>query len=111
MAATGEVKLLDMLLVIFFTLGMFAAAKLIAEHLRGYQREVKATDFYTVSFIALLLLCALLHRFGINVMYSAFLVGYIVKAVSYYFLIKSFKLGKGYGKINLGDENGWQISM
>ena len=38
MAATGEVKLLDMLLVIFFTLGMFAAAKLIAEHLRGYQR-------------------------------------------------------------------------
>ncbi|MCI9186394.1 MAG: cation:proton antiporter [Oscillospiraceae bacterium] len=82
MAATGEVKLLDMLLVIFFTLGMFAAAKLIAEHLRGYQREVKATDFYTVSFIALLLLCALLHRFGINVMYSAFLVGYIVKAVS-----------------------------
>ena len=26
-------------------------------------------------------------------------------------LIKSFKLGKGYGKINLGDENGWQISI
>lgn len=29
----------------------------------------------------------------------------------YYFLIKSFKLGKGYGKINLGDENGRQISI
>ncbi len=31
--------------------------------------------------------------------------------VLYYFLIKSFKLGGGYGKINLGDENGWQISI
>ena len=37
---------------------------------------------FNLGFIALLLLCALLHRFGINVMYSAFLVGYIVKAVS-----------------------------
>lgn len=83
MAVTGDVKLLDMLLVILFTLGMFAAAKLIAEHLHsGYRRSVKATDFYTVSFVALLLLCAVLHRFGINIMYSAFLVGYIVKAVS-----------------------------
>ena len=42
-----------MLLVILFTLGMFAAAKLIAEHLHsGYRRSVKATDFYTVSFVA-----------------------------------------------------------
>ena len=29
----------------------------------------------------------------------------------YCFLIESFKIGKGYGKINLGDENGRQISI
>lgn len=83
MASTGEINLPDMLLVIVFTLGMFVAAKLVTDHLNGgYQRRIKATDFYTVCFIALLLLCAVLYRFGINIMYSAFLTGYIVKAVS-----------------------------
>lgn len=83
MAATGEIKLLDMLLVIAFTLGMFIAAKVIVEHMHsGYRRRIKAIDFYTISFIALLLLCAVFHHYGINIMYSAFLIGYIVKAVS-----------------------------
>ena len=83
MATTGEVNLPDMLLVIAFTLGMFVAAKLAADHLhRGYRNRVKATDFYTVSFIALLLFSAVLYMTGINIMYSAFLTGYIVKALS-----------------------------
>ena len=38
-------------------------------------------DFYSVSFIVLLLVCALLYIAGINIMYSAFLVGYVLKAV------------------------------
>ena len=83
MATTGEVNLPDMLLVIAFTLGMFVAAKLAADRLhRGYRKKIKATDFYTVSFIALLLFCAALYQVGINIMYSAFLTGYLVKAVS-----------------------------
>ena len=83
MATTGEVNLPDMLLVIVFTLGMFVIAKLTADHLhRGYRGRVKATDFYTVSFIALLLFSAALYGVGINIMYSAFLTGYIVKAIS-----------------------------
>ena len=83
MATTGEVNLPDMLLVIVFTLGMFVIAKLTADHLhRGYRGKVKATDFYTVSFIALLLFSAALYGVGINIMYSAFLTGYIVKAIS-----------------------------
>jgi len=82
-ASAGEIGLADMLLVIAFTLGMFIAAKLVTDHLNsGYRRTVKATDFYTICFISLLLLCAVLYRFGINIMYSAFLTGYIVKAVS-----------------------------
>ena len=83
MATSGEIDLLDMLLVIIFTLGMFLAAKLVSDHLRsGYRRTIKATDFYTISFIALLLISAILYHFGINIMYSAFLTGYIIKAVS-----------------------------
>lgn len=83
MATTGEVNLPDMVLVIVFTLGMFVAAKLAADHLhQGYRNKVKTTDFYTVSFIALLLCSAVLYRVGINIMYSAFLTGYIVKALS-----------------------------
>jgi len=81
-ATTGEIRLAHMLLVVVFTLGMFAAARWAAEKLQGYKRETKATDFYTVSFISLLAVCAVLGYVGINIMYSAFLVGYIVKAVS-----------------------------
>ena len=83
MATTGEVKLADMILVIIFTLGMFVVAKMIADHFhKGYKKQIKATDFYSVSFIVLLLACAVLCYFSINIMYSAFLVGYIVRAVS-----------------------------
>lgn len=83
MASTGTVNLLDMLLVIAFTLGMFVVAKLASDHIRrGYGKSLRARDFYTVSFIALLAVSAVLYRFGINLMYSAFLIGYIVKAVS-----------------------------
>lgn len=83
MATAGEVNLSDMLLVIVFTLGMFVIVKLLTDRLsRGYRKKVKATDFYTISFIALLLFSALLYLTGINIMYSAFLIGYIVKAVS-----------------------------
>lgn len=83
MATSGEIDLLDMLLVIIFTLGMFLVAKLVSDHLHsGYHQAIKATDFYTISFIALLLISAILYHFGINIMYSAFLTGYIIKAVS-----------------------------
>jgi len=81
-ASTGELRLLHMLFVAAATIGMFAAVKLVAEKLQGYRRETKATDFYTVSFIVLLSVCAALGYVGINIMYSAFLVGYVVKAVS-----------------------------
>ena len=55
---------------------------MLTDRVQGYARVVKATDFYTISFIALLLVCALLHKLGINIMYSAFLVGYALKSIS-----------------------------
>lgn len=83
MASAGTIDLMDMFLVIIFTLGMFVIAKLASDQIRrGYGKVPHATDFYTISFIALLAVSAVLYRFGINLMYSAFLIGYIVKAVS-----------------------------
>lgn len=83
MTSAGTVNLADMLLVIAFTLGMFIIAKLVGDRIhRGYGKAPRATDFYTVSFIALLSVSAVLDHFGINPMYSAFLIGYLVRAVS-----------------------------
>lgn len=84
MATTGEIKPADMLLVAVLTLGMFAAVKLLTDrlHIKKRRKEISAADYYTVSFIALLVVSAVLHHFGINIMYSAFLVGYVVKSVS-----------------------------
>lgn len=79
-ASTGEVKLVEMLIVVAITLGMFAIVKIISDHARVWKRELKPVDFYTSSFIILLLVAALLYKVGINIMYSSFLVGYMVKA-------------------------------
>lgn len=77
----GELKLFDMVLVVVITLGLFGAVKLISDYVHVCKREIKTIDFYSVSFVSLLLICAGLYVFGINIMYAAFLVGYVVKAV------------------------------
>lgn len=79
-ATTGEIKLLDMILVVILTLGLFVVIKVISDHAKTISRKVKAIHFYTISFIVLLFTCALLSLIGINIMYAAFLVGYVVKA-------------------------------
>lgn len=81
-ASTGEVKLGDMFIVVLFTLGMFAVAKLLTERLIKLLGKIRTTDFLTLSFVLLLLATGLLYILGINLMYSAFLVGYIVKVFS-----------------------------
>lgn len=80
-AVTGEVKFVEMFLVVIFTIGMFAGAKLVTDKVNGIKRKTKTTDFYTISFILLLFMTGILYLAGINIMYSAFLVGYIVRAV------------------------------
>lgn len=79
-ATTGEVKLFDMIVVVVLTLGMFVAVKLVSDKITGIKREIGAIEFYSISIVAVLLVCALLYMVGINIMYSAFLVGYVVKA-------------------------------
>ena len=80
-ATTGEVKFLEMLVVVVVTLGLFIAVKVISDHTKARKRQLKPIHFYSISFTVLLFVCGVLSFFGINIMYSAFLVGYVLKAV------------------------------
>lgn len=79
-ASTGELKIPDMLLVVVFTLGLFMIAKLISDHMHTRDIDMKTITFYSLSFVLLLLVCAGLYMVGINIMYAAFLVGYVVRS-------------------------------
>ena len=79
-ASTGEIKLLEMIIVVILTIGMFFVAKVISDKINGFRKEISATGFYSICITVVLIVCALLYVFGINIMYSAFLVGYMVKA-------------------------------
>ncbi len=79
-ATTGDVKLVEMIVVVLITLGLFVVVKLVSDHAKVISRRLRPITFYSVSFVALLAVCALLSMVGINIMYAAFLVGYVVKA-------------------------------
>ncbi len=79
-ATKGEIKIPDMIVVVSFTLGLFVVAKIISDHVSAKEIQIKAITFYSLSFVILLLVCAGLYKTGINIMYAAFLVGYMVKS-------------------------------
>ena len=81
-AAAGELRLVDMIGVVAITLGLFAVVKVISDHTKPREQHLMPITFYSVSFVILLLVCAGLYTVGINIMYAAFLVGYVVKAVA-----------------------------
>ncbi|MDC7279117.1 cation:proton antiporter [Butyrivibrio fibrisolvens] len=79
-SSTGEIDIVDLLIVVFATIGMFVVVKIIAEHnIIKILKEINSITLYAGSIAILLLVCALLSRIGINNMYSAFLVGYVIK--------------------------------
>ena len=80
-AQSGEIKLVEMIVIVFVTIGIFAAIALISKHVKQIKTEWKPVTFYSLSFVVLLLTCGLLYIAGINIMYSAFVVGYLIKAV------------------------------
>ena len=80
-ATAGEIKLWEMVIICVVTIGIFVAIALIAKFIRQVKNEWKPNTFYTLSFVLLLIVCGLLYWAGINIMYSAFVVGYLIKAV------------------------------
>ncbi|MBQ7654161.1 MAG: cation:proton antiporter, partial [Clostridia bacterium] len=80
-AATGEIRLGEMIVVVAVTIGLFVVITLVAKYMKAIKKTVATNVFYTLSFVSLLLVCALLYKAGVNIMYSAFLVGYVVKSL------------------------------
>ena len=80
-AQSGEIKLVEMIVIVLVTMGIFVAIALISRFIKQIKSEWKPVTFYSLSFVALLLTCGLLYILGINIMYSAFVVGYLIKAV------------------------------
>ena len=80
-AQSGEIKLVEMIVIVLVTIGIFVAIALISKFIKQIKSEWKPVTFYSLSFVALLLTCGLLYILGINIMYSAFVVGYLIKAI------------------------------
>ena len=80
-AQSGEIKLVEMIVIVAVTIGIFVAIALISKFIKQIKSEWKPVTFYSLSFVLLLLTCGLLYMLGINIMYSAFVVGYLIKAI------------------------------
>ena len=80
-ADSGKLSFADTIIVSVATIGMFVVVTFISKFMKNIKLRLKTNVFYTLSFIALLLVSGLLYMVGINIMYSAFLVGYIVKTL------------------------------
>ena len=63
------------------TIGIFAAIAIISKFIKQVKNQWKANTFYSISFAVLMFTCGLLYMIGINIMYSAFVVGYLIKAI------------------------------
>ena len=80
-ATTGNIKLIEMIIVVLLTIGLFILITIISKYVKTISKKVKTNTFYTLSFVFLLLTSGLLYKVGINIMYSSFIVGYLVKAL------------------------------
>lgn len=80
-ATDGSIDLISMIVIVFMTLGIFVVIAVIAKFIKSMRNDWKPITFYTLSFVVLLVTSSLLYLAGINIMYSAFVVGYAVKAV------------------------------
>jgi len=80
-AKSGEIRLGEMLLIVLVTIGIFVALVVISRYIKKIKNEWKPNTFYSLSFVLLLMMCGFLYMIGINIMYSAFVTGYLIKAV------------------------------
>ena len=80
-AQSGEILLSDMLLTVGITIGIFAVILLISRKVKKIRKTLSANLFYTLSIVVLLAATGLLYLAGINIMYSAFIVGFLIKAL------------------------------
>ena len=80
-ATTGSIRYSEMIIVVLITLGLFIIITLFTKYIKEINKKINTRTIYLISFILLLLLCSFLSKLGINIMYSAFLVGYMIKGL------------------------------
>ena len=80
-ARSGEIRLGEMLLIVFVTIGIFVVLVVISRFIKQIKSQWKPNTFYSLSFVMLLMMCGFLYMIGINIMYSAFVTGYLIKAI------------------------------
>ncbi|MCR5278052.1 MAG: cation:proton antiporter, partial [Lachnospiraceae bacterium] len=65
-AQSGEIKLVEMIVIVIVTIGIFAAIAIISKFIRQVKSQWKANTFYSISFAVLMFTCGLLYMIGIN---------------------------------------------
>lgn len=80
-AELGKINLLQMIIVVLSTIGVFIFITLLSKKIKTIKNELEPKLFYSICFILLLLVCGLLSKLGINIMYSSFVVGYLIKTL------------------------------
>lgn len=79
-AESGRIGFGQMMLTVLATLGTFVLLTAAARKCRSAEKTVTPGRLYTVCIVLLLAVCGLLALIGINIMYAAFLAGFMVRA-------------------------------
>lgn len=81
-ALSEELNIGNMCIVIFLTLALFLVVHFIGRKLENINIRIENSSFMQVCFISLFVIVAALSYLKINIMYSAFLTGYIIRSVT-----------------------------
>lgn len=75
-------SIVNMILVTIFTIGLFIIANIISKYIHHLNLKINLLNYFPAIFILLFFIIFLLSILKINIMYSAFVVGYLVKNMS-----------------------------
>lgn len=81
-ALSEELNIGNMCIVIFLTILLFLIVQFISRKLENLNIQVDNSSFMQICFISLFVIVAALSYLKINIMYSAFLTGYIIRSVT-----------------------------
>ena len=81
-ALSEELNLGSMCVVIFLTLALFLIVHFIGAKLEKVDIHISNSSFMQLCFISLFVIVATLSYLRINIMYSAFLTGYIIRSIT-----------------------------
>ncbi len=81
-ALSEELNIGNMCIVIFLTLALFLLVHFIGRKLENVDIRIGNSSFMQLCFISLFVIVAALSYLKINIMYSAFLTGYIIRSIT-----------------------------